>query len=70
MLAHLVRAHAFQSGVSEGAITATARAYRATWVVYGAATLLALLFPVVSFAAYILIAIYYLVPRGLDSDAR
>lgn len=38
--------------------------------ILGAATLLALLFPLVSFAAYILIAIYYLVPRGLDSDAR
>jgi uncharacterized membrane protein len=70
MLDHLVRAHAFQSSVSDAAIAATVRAYRTGWLVYGSATLLALLFPVVSFAAYILIAVYYLVPRGLDSDAR
>ncbi len=67
MLAHLVRAKAFHS-VSEQTINATVRAYRTGWIVYIAATLLALVFPVVSFAAYIIIAAYYLVPRGLDSD--
>jgi hypothetical protein len=29
---------------------------------------LALFLPIVSFAAYIAIAIYYLVPRGVDAD--
>jgi uncharacterized membrane protein len=68
MLNHLVRARAFHSTVSEKSIAATVRAYRTGWVVYGAATLLALVLPVLSFAAYLIIAIYYLVPRGLDSD--
>ena len=70
MLNHLVRAHAFHSSVSDATIAATVRAYRTGWVVYGAATVLALVFPLVSFAAYIIIALYYLVPRGLDADAR
>ena len=68
MLAHLVRTRALHSQVSDASIAATVRAYRTGWVVYGVATLLALVLPVVSFAAYIIIAIYYLVPRGLDSD--
>jgi uncharacterized membrane protein len=69
MLDHLVRTRAFHSSVSDAAIASTVRAYRTGWVVYGAATLLALFLPVVSFAAYIIIAVFYLVPHGLDSDA-
>jgi hypothetical protein len=44
------------------------RAYRVGWAVYGGATLLALLLPVASFAAYVAIAVYYLTPRGVDAD--
>jgi hypothetical protein len=32
------------------------------------ATAVALFLPVVSFAAYIAIALYYVVPRGVDTD--
>jgi TMEM175 potassium channel family protein len=70
MLNHLVRAHAFHDSVDDATIASTVRAYRIGWTVYGAATLLALAFPLVSFAAYIIIALYYLIPHGLDSDAR
>jgi TMEM175 potassium channel family protein len=69
MLDHLVRTHAFHGSVTQTTIAATVRAYRTGWLVYGAAALLALVFPLVSFAAYIVIALYYLIPRGLDSDA-
>jgi hypothetical protein len=34
------------------------------------ATLLALWLPIVSFGAYLAIAIYYLVPRGIDADIK
>jgi uncharacterized membrane protein len=70
MLDHLVRARAFDSSVADTTIAGTVRAYRIGWAVYGAATLLALVFPLVSFAAYIIIALFYLIPHGLDSDTR
>lgn len=67
MLDHLVRARAFHESVSDATIAATVRAYRTGWVVYVLAALLALVAPMLSVAAYIIIAIYYLVPRGLDA---
>ena len=70
MLNHLVRARAFSSSVSDATIAGTVRAYRIGWAVYGVAMLLALVFPLVSFAAYIVIALYYVIPHGLDSDPR
>ncbi|HME81975.1 MAG TPA: TMEM175 family protein [Candidatus Eremiobacteraceae bacterium] len=70
MLNHLIKAGAFHASVTKETIASTVRAYRTGWFVYAAATLLALEFPVMSFAAYVLIAVYYLVPHGLDSDAR
>jgi len=68
MLGHLVGRRAFAPSVSEAAVASTARAYRIGWAGYAIATLLALIFPVVSFGAYIAIAMYYLVPRGVDTD--
>jgi uncharacterized membrane protein len=68
MLAHLVRARCFAPAVPPRTIAATVRAYRVGWVGYVAAMLLALVLPVVSFAAYVAIALYYLVPRGVDAD--
>jgi len=70
MLAHLVRVRAFHSGVSTSTVAATVRAYRTGLIVYVAATLLALVLPAVSFAAYVLVALYYLIPRGVDADIR
>lgn len=68
MLVHLVRARAFAGWVKAQTVAATLRAYRIGWAGYVAAMLLALVLPVVSFGAYIAIAIYYLVPRGVDAD--
>ena len=49
-------------------ILATIKAYRVGWVGYTLATLLAIVDPVASFVAYLLIAAYYIIPRGVDSD--
>ena len=68
MLGHLVRSGAFESSVSAGTIEATVHAYRVGWITYAVATLISLWIPVASFALYIIIALYYLVPRGADSD--
>jgi uncharacterized membrane protein len=68
MLMHLVRSDAFEPEVSREAIASTVRGYRMGWLIYVAATLVALVLPLVSFAAYLLVVIYFLVPRGADSD--
>jgi TMEM175 potassium channel family protein len=68
LLWHLIRSHAFHESVTPDRIRATVRAYRVGWATYPAATLVALVFPTVSFALYVLIAAYYLIPRGVDDD--
>jgi uncharacterized membrane protein len=68
MLNHLVATRAFLPEIDKPVIAQTVRAYRTGWVGYVAAMLLALILPVAAFAAYIAVAIYYLVPRGLDAD--
>jgi uncharacterized membrane protein len=68
MLMHLVRSHAFHASVPKKTIAATVRGYRVGWVGYTTATLLALWVPLASFAAYLAIAIFFLIPRGVDSD--
>jgi uncharacterized membrane protein len=68
MLNHLVATRAFQPRIDDAIVAGTVRAYRTGWIGYIGATLLALVLPLLSFAAYIAIAAYYLVPRGLDAD--
>jgi uncharacterized membrane protein len=68
MLLHLVRSRAFNESVKTETIKSTVVAYRVGWLTYAGATLVALVSPVTSFALYILIAAYYLVPRGVDDD--
>ncbi len=68
MLAHLVRTDAFEPDVEPAAIASTVRGYRTGLIVYVGATLVALVLPLVSFGAYLAIVIYFLVPRGADSD--
>jgi uncharacterized membrane protein len=70
LLIHLIRANAFHKNVSQRAIHETVIAYRVGLVVYVSATLLALVIPLASFAAYLLIVAYYLLPRGVDADAQ
>jgi len=68
MLWHLVAKRSFRAAVTDSTIAATVRAYRVGLVGYVVATLISLVLPVASFGAYLAIAIYYLVPRGVDSD--
>jgi uncharacterized membrane protein len=68
MLAHLIRTGSFRPDVGSAVLQQTVRAYRIGWITYVVAMLLALVEPVLSFAAYVGIAIFYLVPRGVDAD--
>jgi uncharacterized membrane protein len=68
ILAHLVRSDAFDPDVDRSTIAATVGGYRVGLFVYVSATLVALVLPIASFALYLAIVIYFLVPRGADSD--
>ena len=68
MLLHMVHGGAFEPEASEAAIDATIRGYRMGWLTYAGATLLALVLPIASFALYLAVVAYFLVPRGADSD--
>jgi uncharacterized membrane protein len=68
LLAYLIRQRALRARIGPERIASTVRAYRIGWAGYAAATLLALIYPPASFAAYIAIAAYYLIPHGLDAD--
>jgi uncharacterized membrane protein len=65
---HLVRSHAFIESVDARYIQGTVVAYRNGWLTYTSATVVALFSPAVSFALYIAIALYFVVPRGVDKD--
>jgi len=69
MLTHLVRTSAFNERVGEHTIKATVGAYRFGWVGYAISMLLALVAPLAAFAAYLIVAAYYIFPSGVDSDA-
>ena len=68
MLLHLVRANVFEPEVDRSAIDATVRGYRMGWLTYAVATLIALALPLLSFALYLAVVAYFLIPRGADSD--
>jgi uncharacterized membrane protein len=68
MLDRLVRIHAFRGGISDGAIARTVRAYCGAWITYMIAAVLPLIAPIISFASYLAIVMYFLVPRGVDAD--
>ncbi|HTD47152.1 MAG TPA: TMEM175 family protein [bacterium] len=68
LLAQLVRSGAFASHVSQTTIRQTTIAYRVGWVTYGIAMLTSLAAPILSFALYLLVVGYYLIPRGADTD--
>jgi uncharacterized membrane protein len=68
MLWHLVQSNAFLEFVTARDIRATLTAYRVGWLTYVLATVVALFVPLASFALYVLIALYYVVPRGVDTD--
>jgi uncharacterized membrane protein len=68
MLNHLVGTGAFVPEIGPNVVGETVRAYRTGWIGYVAAMLLGLIVPLLSFATYVAVAIYYLVPRGADAD--
>jgi uncharacterized membrane protein len=70
LLLHLARSDSFAPEVPQETIAATIRGYRIGWFVYVGATLVALVLPIVSFAAYLTVVVYFLVPRGADSDTQ
>lgn len=69
MLTHLARSDAFDKEVDNGTIGVTLRGYWAGWAVYLGATLLALALPLVSFAAYLALVIYFFIPRGAEDES-
>ena len=68
LLTHLTRSRAFASNVMPATIRQTTSAYRVAWTTYGIATLVSLVAPILSFALYLAIVGYFLVPRGVDTD--
>jgi uncharacterized membrane protein len=67
---HLIRSKSFSADVTADVIKPTVRAYRVGLAGYICAMLLALVSPQASFVAYLAIAAYFVIPRGLDSDLR
>lgn len=68
ILWHIVRSKAFHESIGAASVAATVRAYRVGWFTYVIAAIVALFVPLLSFALYVAIAGYYLVPRGVDDD--
>lgn len=68
LLQRLISKNAFKEFVTPNAIRETVFAYRVGLTVYTLATIVAFVFPVVSFWLYWAIAGFYLFPRGLDTD--
>ena len=68
LLAHLIRSGAFGSAVGSATLQRTVRAYRTGLAGFGAATLIGIFVRAVSFAAYLAIALYYVIPHGVDAD--
>jgi len=63
MLTNLARSRAFSAEIGDDAIASAVRGYRLGLIVYVAVTLLAIVAPIVSFALYILLVLYFFVPR-------
>jgi uncharacterized membrane protein len=70
MILHLVRSRAFHGNVDDSVIAQAVRAYREALITYLVAAIVALFAPIVSFAGYLAIVIYFLIPRGIDSDLK
>jgi len=68
LLAHLCGAKAFRPDVTQATLRQTIVAYRVGWATYVCAMLVSLLWPYASAILYALITVYYIIPRGVDSD--
>ena len=69
ILHYLIAKRAFFPSVSQDAIRQTVFHYRVGLATYLAATAIAFFWPLVSFAMYGALTLYYLFPRGVDADA-
>jgi uncharacterized membrane protein len=67
---HLRRTRSFLPNYTDQMIHETTVAYRTGLIVYFVATMTALLLPLLSFALYLLVAGYFLFPRGVDTDLQ
>jgi uncharacterized membrane protein len=68
LLQYLISRRAFREFITENAIRETVFAYRVGLTVYALATIVAFVFPLVSFWLYWAITGFYLFPRGVDAD--
>lgn len=68
LLWHLYRSKAFHPEVTDRTLRQTIIAYRIGWCTYVLATLVSLVWPHASTMLYGLITVYYIIPRGVDSD--
>lgn len=70
LLHYLIRHGAFDERIDAQAIRQTVFHYRVGLVVYATATVVSFAVPLVSFALYWAITIYYFFPRGVDADLK
>lgn len=68
VLEHVVNSGAFHAQVSKKTVRQTRVAYRVGLTTYLIATLIAVIEPILSFTLYLLVAAYFLIPRGVDAD--
>ena len=68
LMNHLISKKAFAESVPREVVMGSRRAFRIGLLTYYSAMLLALWWPLGSFAAYIAIAVYGLLPHGVDED--
>jgi uncharacterized membrane protein len=69
ILHYLIKSGAFYRSINDETLRQTVVAYRVGLITYVAATAIGFISPRISFALYGAIALYYLFPRGLDTDA-
>lgn len=68
LLHYLISRRMFKPFVTDAAIRGTVFHYRVGLATYVAATVFAFFFPMLSFALYWAITLYYFFPRGVDAD--
>jgi uncharacterized membrane protein len=68
LLAHLTRTKAFERRIPSATPRQTVVSYRIGLATYSAAMLTSLAAPLVSFGLYLLVAAFFLLPRGVDTD--
>jgi hypothetical protein len=68
MLAHVIRGKSIDPSAAPATIRQTVRSYRFGWGTYAIATLVGFVPPIASFAPYVLIVGYCLIPHGVDAD--